>query len=240
MNNEPLQLQEPKISAIVCAYNEEQTIPGVMDTLLRSPSIHEVFAVDDGSSDRTARLLSRYRDHPRAHIILLPENQGKGCAMTTAAGQAGGEIFLLVDADLKNLTTEHVDLLLAPILAGQADMVIGFPIRDKAIRPAEWLDPCRPLSGQRALYRRDFMPLVDTIRCSGYGVETILNLHFRQQNKVVQTIFLPYLVHPIKVEKGDLATALAGYSREGREILETAAKNPRLVWGALRSALVGR
>ena len=240
MNNGNLYATSQKVSAIVCAHNEEKTIQGVMDALLQSPAIAQVIAVDDGSTDRTADLLRRYRDHERARLILLAENRGKGFAMITAAAQASAEILLFVDADLRNLSEKHIALLLGPILAGDAHMVIGVPIRADVISPAERLDPCRPLSGQRAVYCQEFLHLEDAIRHSGYGVETILNLHYRKQGKRVQTILLPYLHHPIKVEKTDFASALPEYWHEGRQILQTAVKNPKLVWGALRSALAGR
>ena len=240
MNHETQQAQLFHVSAIVPAYNEEKTIAGVIDALLQSPAVGEIFAVDDGSTDRTAGILSAYQGIQRVQIILLAHNQGKGHAMTTAAQQATGEILLCVDADLRNLTPAHVERLLEPMQAGQVDMVVGVPIRSTRIRLAEWLDPCRPLSGQRAVYRQDFLQLSETIQTSGYGVETILNLHYRQHNKRVRRLYLPNLHHPIKVEKTDLASALPEYLREGRQILDVAMRNPHLVWGALRSALAGR
>jgi glycosyltransferase involved in cell wall biosynthesis len=206
-----------------------------MQTLLLSPQVGEIIAVDDGSTDRTGTILGAYREHARARILLLPENQGKGHAMTAAAQQASGEILLFIDADLNNLSERHISLLLEPIRAGEAQMVIGIPVRSARISPLERLDPCRPLSGQRAVYRDDFLRLAGSIRDSGYGVETILNLRYREMGKPVLTIPLPYLTHLIKVEKTPLHRAVPEYLREGKQILATMLKNPEMVWAALRS-----
>ncbi|MAT42671.1 MAG: glycosyl transferase family 2 [Anaerolineaceae bacterium] len=231
-----IKINQQKITAIVCAYNEENTINGVMDTLINTPLISEVIAVDDGSKDKTSEILSGYQHLEHVHIVLLPKNRGKGYAMATAALQASGEILLFVDADLKNLTTHHISLLLIPFLNRETEMVIGFPIRSETISVAEWLDPYRPLSGQRVVYKEDFLALINPIRYSGYGVETILNLHYREQGKRVKSIFLPNLIHPIKVEKTGLKQAVGEYLLEGKQILITKIKNPHLVWGAIFSA----
>ena len=78
--------------------------------------------------------------------------------MTIAAEQANGEILMFVDADLKNLNSNHLSKLLTPILKSEAEMVIGLPIRGETITPVERLDPCRSLSGQRVVFRDDFLP----------------------------------------------------------------------------------
>lgn len=231
-----VKINQQKITAIVCAYNEENTINGVMETLINAPLINEVIAVDDGSKDKTAEILSGYQPLEHVHILSLPKNRGKGYAMATAALQASGEILLFIDADLKNLTSNHISLLLTPFLNREAAMVIGFPIRGESISAAERLDPYRPLSGQRVVFKEDILPLINPIRYSGYGVETIINLHYREQGKRVKSIFLPNLIHPIKVEKTGLKRAIGEYFLEGKQILITKIKNPHLVWGAIFSA----
>ncbi|PKO12565.1 MAG: hypothetical protein CVU39_23600 [Chloroflexi bacterium HGW-Chloroflexi-10] len=237
MENNQSKTQMLKTTAIVCAYNEEKTIQDVMDSLLQSTALDEIIAVDDGSKDRTAALLRKYQHIERVQVILLPENSGKGYAMTSAAMQANGEVLVFVDTDLKNLTPEHITLLLEPIHRSEIRMVVGVPVRGEVISRTERLDPCRSLSGQRVVYREDFLVLQNAIRYSGYGVETILNLHYKEQGKPVKFIYLPYLYHPIKVEKAGFGTALGEYWHEGKQIMQTAIRNPKLIWGALFSVL---
>lgn len=232
MNRNETKIKKQMITAIVCAYNEEETIKEVMETLISYSAVDEIIAVDDGSKDQTAAILNTYRNHFRTQIISLPSNRGKGYAMTIAAEQANGEILLFVDADLKNLNPGHLSILLTPFVNREAEMVIGFPIRGEIITPVEKLDPCRSLSGQRVVFRDDFLSLIKIIRNSGYGVETILNLHYRKHGKRVKSIFLPNLIHPIKVEKSGSA-AIGEYAHEGFQILITTLKNPGLLWGAI-------
>lgn len=222
-----------KVSAIVCAYNEEETIRNVVEPLAISNLVDEIILVDDGSKDDTAALLLSYQSLEKIHLILLPENRGKGYAMASASSVAKGEILFFIDADLMNLNSTHIHSLLGPIINQEVDMVMGTPVREERISLSNRLDPFRILSGQRVVYRDDFLPLLDKIQCSGYGVETIINLYFREQRKTVSSIFLPNLHHPIKIEKTGLHQSLAEYLKEGKDILITLFNNPDLVFGAL-------
>ncbi len=236
MNNQIRSLvQTPKMSAIVCAYNEEKTIEGVVESLLTCSLLDEVVVVNDGSTDQTKQVLSKFIGEDKFHCIHLEKNRGKGYAMTEGVGLAQGELILFVDADLLNLSANHLALLAAPLLNGEARMVMGIPIRGETISRAEILDPCHPLTGQRALWKEDFLPVMNVIRYSGYGVETILNLHFQEQTKPVKKVFLPFLTHLIKVEKTNLKQAVVEYGIEGYQILKTVLKNPGLVCRAVFS-----
>lgn len=223
---------DQKVTAIVCSYNEEKTIKGVIDTLLSCNAVDEIILADDGSKDKTPALILPYQSFKRVHPILLAENHGKGYAMTRAASDASGEILLFIDADLKNLNSTHISLLLEPIIDQTADMVLGTPVRDGKITLSDRLDPFRPLSGQRVVYRKEFLPLMDLIQFSGYGAETIINLHYREQGMTVENIFLTNLDHPIKIEKSGFLKSLTGYIEEGRQIMQTLFNNPKLVFGA--------
>lgn len=219
-----------KITAIVCAFNEEKTIRGVMYALLTSPWIDEVIAVDDGSIDGTAKILRDYQHLDRVKLFLLPENHGKGYGMSLAADCAKGEVLCFVDADLVNLSEEHIDMMVEAFIREEADMVLGSPVRGMTVSSSERMDPFQNLTGQRVLYRQDFLQLSDEICTSGYGVETILNEHYRKQGKRVHFMLLPYLIHPIKFEKVGLVKAIGEYLLEGRDILAIRWKKMHLFW----------
>jgi glycosyltransferase involved in cell wall biosynthesis len=54
------------LSVVMPVYNEAATVEKVIGTVLAQPTLAELIAVDDGSSDRIARLLAKMRgDHPR-------------------------------------------------------------------------------------------------------------------------------------------------------------------------------
>ncbi len=53
----PSRPAQPTCTAIVCAYNEEKYLAGVLDGLLNTPAIQEIIVVDDGSQDCTAEIM---------------------------------------------------------------------------------------------------------------------------------------------------------------------------------------
>lgn len=115
-----------RISIVIPAYNEEETVGEVLVQIDRldwtSLGVeHEVIVVDDGSTDRTAEVVSRF---PSVQLIRQPTNQGKGSAVRTALSRATGEVILIQDADLEYPPSNYSNLL-APIVRGDARVVYG-------------------------------------------------------------------------------------------------------------------
>lgn len=115
-----------RISIVIPAYNEENTIRDVLDALLcEVPEVHEVIVVDDGSRDRTADLAEEFgREHPQVHVLRQPVNRGKTAALRAGFAATSGDVVLVQDADLEY---DPVDIpgLVEPILNGKADVVYG-------------------------------------------------------------------------------------------------------------------
>ncbi len=219
----------PTCTAIVCAYNEEKHLASVIDGLLNAPLIQEIIVVDDGSNDRTSAILHQYGQSNDIRPIFLSPNHGKGYAMAEATAAASGDILLFVDADLINWDAEYAGQVLSPILKGQADLVIGYPLRPND----KWdlLDPLgiqRWLSGQRAVWRTDLLPIVAKMRPSRFGVETLINMHYRTRHQPIKIVKLNGLLHPIKFEKSPRAEAWDEYVKEVHQILRTHARHPLL------------
>jgi glycosyltransferase involved in cell wall biosynthesis len=81
---------------VIPAYNEEEGLPVVLDSLRRSVNGHsEVLVVDDGSSDATSSVASLFR----CGVIRHGRNRGKGEAMKTGLRYAHGENVIFIDAD---------------------------------------------------------------------------------------------------------------------------------------------
>ncbi len=219
----------PVCTAIVCAYNEEEHLASVLDGLLDAPFIEEIIVVDDGSQDRTPDILHQYKEHDRIRAIFLSSNRGKGYAMAEATAAACGDILLFVDADLINWDAEYACQVLSPVLQGQADMVIGYPLRANDMWYAvDMFGFQRWLSGQRAVWRADLLPIVAKMRPSRFGVETLINMHYRTRHQPITIIKLHGLLHPIKFEKSPRAQAWDEYVKEVQQILRTYARHPRL------------
>jgi glycosyltransferase involved in cell wall biosynthesis len=85
------------ISAIIPAYNSEDTIAATIDSALAQdyPNL-ELIVVDDGSTDSTPRILNRYL--PRIRVILQ-SNRGPSAARNAGAAVASGELLAFLDAD---------------------------------------------------------------------------------------------------------------------------------------------
>lgn len=109
--------------AILPAFNEEQAIGRVIDEIRAVDPDLEIVVVDDGSTDRTSSLASA-----RGVIVLrLPFNLGIGGAVQTGylyALENDFEIAIQIDGDGQH-DPAQLDALLAPILAGEADLVVG-------------------------------------------------------------------------------------------------------------------
>lgn len=112
-----------KVSCIVPAYNEESTIAGVLDILKKIDLIDEIIVVDDGSSDKTYEIASKY-----AKVLKQERNIGKGAAMRAGVKHANGEIIAFFDADLQNIDDSQkksFERMIRSVKSGNADVVIG-------------------------------------------------------------------------------------------------------------------
>ena len=148
----------PRVSIIVPARNEEQTLEQALRTLLALDyDNYEVIAVDDRSTDRTGEIIERVskdslisqkpRDmgHPTFaarlavihHSELPPGWLGKTHAMWTAAKQATGDWLLFTDADVL-FKPDSVRRALAYAESVPADHVVLFP-RMIMKRPGEYM-----------------------------------------------------------------------------------------------------
>lgn len=204
-----------KTAAIVPAYNEEQTISGVVRTLLRSSKIDEVFVVSDGSEDRTALRAKRCG----AKVIELAENVGKGGAMKAGVDAVTADVLLFIDADLLGLTQRHINQLLDPIYDGTADMTVGvFEEGRLATDLAQKIAPF--LSGQRAVKRALFSAIPE-VEHSRYGVEMALSRYADKQDLPVTVVNLKDLSQIMKEEKEGVARGLWSRVKMYWEILRT-------------------
>jgi poly-beta-1,6-N-acetyl-D-glucosamine synthase len=92
---------EPSVSAVMVARNEENVIARKVKNLLTldyPPEKLDVVVVSDGSSDRTAAILSECERDPRVRALVKAVSQGKAAGLNDAIQSAGGDVLLFTDA----------------------------------------------------------------------------------------------------------------------------------------------
>jgi polyprenyl-phospho-N-acetylgalactosaminyl synthase len=113
---------ETDIYIVVPAYNEGQAITSVLDQLIMLP--YNVIVVDDGSSDDTPHIASRYP------VVLLRHafNLGQGAALQTgidfAIMQRDAKFIVTFDSDGQH-DIKDIENLLGPLKSGQYDITLG-------------------------------------------------------------------------------------------------------------------
>lgn len=221
-----------KATAIVCTFNEEKTIADILETLLKCNVFDEIIAVNDGSTDGTSKVLEKYIGLNKLRIIELPENRGKGFAMAEGITTAKNNLLIFVDADLTNFKIEYIQQLIQPLLEEKANMIIGQPTENIIDYR---LNPFISLAGERALYRNDVLPLVEQMRETRFGVETLINLHYKANNMKTLFISLLGLTHPIKIKKYSFEKSVREYLLAAKQITRTMAVNYMLVVLSIRN-----
>lgn len=171
------------VAVVIPAYQAAATIADVVSRTHRAVTAATVYVVDDGSEDGTVQ---RARGSG-ATVLVHPGNRGKGAALATgiAAALAGGaHVIVTLDADGQH-PPEDIPRLAAPVLRGEADLVLGARARAGAMpwgrRCTNWLSAALASriggvavhdaqTGFRALSRR----VAEAIRPAerGYDFET--------------------------------------------------------------------
>lgn len=117
---------KPWVSVVIPALNEEEPIADVVLAIPRD-IIDEIIVVDNGSTDQTA-------EHARAAGARVVHEQQRGYGRACRAGMRAvsprSEVLVFLDGDGSDCP-EMIPRLLAPILDGKYDFVIGSRIRGR-------------------------------------------------------------------------------------------------------------
>ncbi len=115
------------IDVIIPALNEEQAVSGVVERISKE-RIRDIIVVDNGSDDGTAE---RARQ-AGAEVVSEPRRgYGNACLAGLAHLRPGCDIVVFLDADGSD-DTDALDDLLAPIIAGDIDIMVGSRSRGRA------------------------------------------------------------------------------------------------------------
>jgi hypothetical protein len=211
------------VVALVAARDEGDRIEATVGALRSIELVTSVVVVDDGSRDDTAaRALAA-----GATVLRHERPRGKGGALEGALGRLPtAQVWLLADGDLAE-SAAGLGPLLAPVVAGDADLVIGivppaggggfgFVKRAAgwAIRRLGGIEVGEPLSGQRALTDRA-MQAVRPL-APGFALETAMTIDAARAG-------LRILELPVAVSHRPTGRTIRGFAHRARQGLEIAA-----------------
>lgn len=112
--------EAPCVALVIPALNEEDALPQVLAELPRQ-TFSQIIVVDNGSTDRTAEVALRCG----ATVVAEPRRgYGRACLAGLMQLAPETEAVVFLDADASDVPAE-VQRVLEPILAGEADLVIG-------------------------------------------------------------------------------------------------------------------
>lgn len=113
-----------KLSVIIPTYNEESVIKNCLVSLMQQTLRNfEIIIVDDGSTDKTLKVLSEFKMQSaswRTRLKILKQNHlGPGNARNVGVNTSTGEVLVFVDADME-FDKDFLKKLIAPIEKGEA------------------------------------------------------------------------------------------------------------------------
>lgn len=112
-----------KVLVILPAFNEQETIEAVLSSLRENAAFDDVLVINDGSTDRTARIV----EEMGVTTLDIPFNVGIGAAVQAGylyARERGYDYVVRLDADGQHEVSQ-ISAILQPVIRGEADMVIG-------------------------------------------------------------------------------------------------------------------
>ncbi|MBN2442703.1 MAG: glycosyltransferase family 2 protein [Spirochaetales bacterium] len=206
-----------KISCIIPAYNEAETIGNVLTVIKGHPLLQEIIVVDDGSSDNTSGIVKKFSF---VKLITCKKNCGKASAVKKAVEASRSNIILLLDADLIHLTKQDITRLIRPVTEGDADITISLrklkPILNEFVRIVK-MDI---FTGDRCFKKDLLANLPITKNTPGYSLEVMMNDYILKNDYKLIVVDFKHVRCLYKVDKIGILKGLQGEIKMFRQILK--------------------
>lgn len=123
-----------RVAVIIPCLNEEATVGAVLDGFRSSLPEAALYVIDNNSTDQTAQVARARGGH-----VLRETRPGKGFAVRKAFREIDADVYLLVDGD-DTYPAEDGGRMLAPILDGTADVVVGARLGSDSRSEFRWVN----------------------------------------------------------------------------------------------------
>jgi glycosyltransferase involved in cell wall biosynthesis len=114
------------VAVLIPCYNEELTIGTVVRSFREQLPHAKIYVFDNNSTDRTIA-----EAKAAGALISSERRQGKGYVVQSMFGRVDADIYVMVDGD-GTYPAEEIHKLLAPVLADEADMVVGSRLHEQS------------------------------------------------------------------------------------------------------------
>jgi len=214
----PVAAAARQVLVAIPAFDEDRYI-GSLVLKLRAAG-HRVLVIDDGSADNTAEVA----ELAGAEVIRHSANYGKSEAVRTAFAHGrklGLDALVLIDGDSQHDPSD-IAAVVAPVLAAEADMVVGSRFAGVSSRIPRWriagqhaltiatnLGSGLPVSDSQSGFRAFSRRALETMRLDGSGFSVESEMQFAAKEMGLAVAEVPISVHyDIPVKRNPVRQAL--------------------------------
>lgn len=202
-----MEQETPRIAVLIPCYNEEKTVGNVISDFKTQLPEADVYVYDNNSTDATAAIAKQH-----GAIVVKEYRQGKGNVVRSMFRDIEADVYIMVDGD-DTYPPTNVREMIAPILNGEADMVVGDRLSSTYFAEnrrqfhgggnkfVKWLinsmfnsDIHDILTGYRA-FSREFVKSMP-VQSRGFEIETELTAYALHFNFLIKEVVVPYRDRP--------------------------------------------
>lgn len=113
-----------KVAVLIPCYNEEKTVKKVAEDYRKALPQADIYIYNNNSTDRTLEIATELSEHDDKIFVNNEYRQGKGNVIRSMFRDIDADCYLIIDGD-DTYPAENAEEMVAYVLNGQADMVIG-------------------------------------------------------------------------------------------------------------------